>query len=48
MEWPDGKVYVGHFQSSQMNGTGYMEIPGISTYDGQWKDGQQDGYGIMK
>jgi len=41
-------MYVGQFQNSQMNGLGRMEIPGIGTYEGQWKDGQQNGCGIMK
>lgn len=25
-----------------------MEIPSQGVYEGQWKDGQQNGYGTMK
>lgn len=25
-----------------------MEIPSQGIYEGQWKDGQQNGYGTMK
>ncbi|RVE54671.1 hypothetical protein evm_000792 [Chilo suppressalis] len=48
IEWPDGKLYVGQFQSNTLCGHGKMEIPAIGTYDGQWKDNLQNGYGIMK
>lgn len=25
-----------------------MDIPAVSTYEGQWRDGLQNGYGIMR
>lgn len=32
VEWPDGKLYIGQFQSSSLSGHGKMEIPGVGMF----------------
>lgn len=48
--WPDGRVYTGHFRQNLQYGFGILKVPGAngSTYEGNWKDGKMNGYGVLK
>lgn len=41
-------MYIGQFHKGAIHGTGRMEMPTQGVYEGQWKDGLQNGYGVMK
>ena len=50
LHWPDGRVYRGSFRQNQQYGFGSSVSLGAngSTYEGSWKDGKMNGYGILK
>ena len=50
LRWPDGRMYRGSFRQNLQYGFGYSESPGPNgtAYDGNWKDGKMNGYGVLK
>lgn len=46
--WADGRVHTGQFHCNLPHGVGRLESPGVSVYEGQWKDGLQNGLGTTR
>lgn len=46
-EWPDGKKYVGDYHMDKKQGYGEYKFSDGRIYKGQWKDGLQEGEGVI-
>lgn len=49
-QWPDGSMYEGYFLKGEPHGLGgtYVGISNGEYYEGGWRFGLRDGYGVLK